>query len=363
MDNILKNNNLKARYVIVGNSAAGLSCSEGIRQEDKKSKIIILTNEKYKNYSKPLISYLLAGKADLKSIHFKNEDFYKSNKLKLLKNFNVKKIDFKNKEILSGDDKKVIYEKLCIAAGGIPVIPGIEMVILPNGEKPGTYHKDKKLNSDFSERKNKKLSGEEIIKIKGLFTFTTLDDALKIKEYIKVNKAKNAVILGGGLIGIKSAESLLSLNLKINIIEMSDRLLPSSFDKQSSEIYEGAFSEAGSNVFINETVKRIYIKNNKVKAVEIGNKKIISSEILIIAAGVKPNFNFIDKENEAVKIIIGDTGIKTDSHMRTAIPDVFAAGDIAENENILKSHLKISLSGLLQSDKVKWQAKTWQVLV
>lgn len=337
MSEILKQNCQKARYVIIGNSAAGLSCAEGIRQEDKKSEIIILTNERYDNYSKPLISYLLAGKTDLKNIHFKNKDFYKDNNLVLLKDFNVKKIDFKNKEILSSDGRKTVYEKLCIAAGGIPIVPGIDMAALSEEKNSEICFSDKKPESVLSERKTRTLYGEDIDNIEGLFTFTTLDDALKIKEYVTFNRIKEAVILGGGLIGLKSAESLLNLDIKISIIEMSDRLLPAFFDKEASEIYEEAFGNEGSSVFVNSTVKRIYIKNNKIKAVETGSGKIIATEMLIIAAGVKPNIDFIDKDSEEIRTLIGRKGIKTDKYMKTGEQDVFAAGDIVENKNMLKN--------------------------
>jgi len=340
MNNILKEIDFKARYVIIGNSAAGISCAESIRSEDKNSEIIILTNEKYDNYSKPLISYFLAGKVDLKNIYFRNADFYESNKLILLKDFDVKKIDFQNREILSRDNKKVVYEKLCIAAGGIPIVPDIELMEILKEESSETDYNKNNSSSDLYTGKVRNLTAEDLSNIEGIFTFTTLDDVLKIKNYTARNKIKESVILGGGLIGLKSAESLLDLNLKMNIIEMSDRLLPASFDKEASEIYEKAFEEVGSKVLTGETVKRIYTEANKIKRVETGSGKTISSEMLIIAAGVKPNINFIDKGSKEFSSLIRYKGIKTDKYMKTLIPDVFAAGDIAENENVLKKSIE-----------------------
>ncbi|MDD3520035.1 MAG: FAD-dependent oxidoreductase [Actinomycetota bacterium] len=340
MSNILEDNHLKAKYVIIGNSAAGLSCAEGIRSGDKKAKIMILTNEKFDNYSKPLISYFLAGKIDLKNIFFKDHDFYKKHSLTLLKDFNVKKINFRNKEILSWDDKKVIYEKLCIAAGGVPIIPQVELAFLSEKEEPGNNSNDSHIKHGRSGIKSRIISEIDIKNIDGIFTFTTMDDSLKIKKYVTANKIKESVILGGGLIGLKSAESLLSLGIRINIIEMSGRLLPSSFDKTASEIYEKAFRDKKSSVSVNKTIKRVYIKNNKVVAVETGDGKVIYTDMLVIAAGVKPNIDFIDEETEERKNLVFLRGIKTDKYMRTEVRDVFAAGDIVENKNVLKNSIE-----------------------
>lgn len=69
------------RYVIIGNSAAAIGCVEGIRQVDQEGPITIISREKYHTYSRPLISYLLAGKTDGERMKYRADDFYEKNGL------------------------------------------------------------------------------------------------------------------------------------------------------------------------------------------------------------------------------------------------------------------------------------------
>ena len=80
-------------YLIIGNSASGLAAAESIREIDKKGRLVVITEEEYTNYSKPLITYYLAGKVTLDNIYFKDEKFYKDNNIELFTNTNIKSID------------------------------------------------------------------------------------------------------------------------------------------------------------------------------------------------------------------------------------------------------------------------------
>ena len=77
----------------------------------------------------------------------------------------------------------------------------------------------------------------------------TLEDAIKLKKYIDENNLKSVTILGGGLIGLKTAEAMLELGLQITIIELSDRILAASFDKNASEIIENKIEENSGRIF------------------------------------------------------------------------------------------------------------------
>ncbi|MCL4385217.1 MAG: FAD-dependent oxidoreductase, partial [Cyanobacteria bacterium] len=117
-----------ADYLIIGNSAAGLSAVSAIRTIDKTGSILVLTNEQYKNYSKPLITYLLAGKIGLDNIYFKDDKFYEENNILLKSEINVKKINFKDKMVISDKGISFKYNKLLLANGGSPIIPKIRIV-------------------------------------------------------------------------------------------------------------------------------------------------------------------------------------------------------------------------------------------
>ncbi len=299
----------KFKYVIIGNSAAGLSAAKAIRSIDTKESIAVITFEKAINYSKPLISYFLAKKVAIDNVYFKEDDFYKKNKIDLLSGHFVEEIDFKNKLVTFKDKSPIVYEKLLISTGGLPIVPGIKV---------------KKENNEFD------LNKDNFKSIKGLFTFTTLEDAKDIKNHIDEYDIKEAIVLGGGLIGIKSLESLLDLKIKVSMVELSDRILPVSLDRQASLIMEDIIRENGSNIYLSNTISSIILKNNTISSVILQNGIKIESDLLIIAVGVKPNTEFIKNGK-----ISNRMGITVDTKMKTAIEDVYAAGDVVKSFDLI----------------------------
>ena len=299
-------------YVIIGNSAAGLAAAESIRKIDKKSKISIFTDEKYSNYSKPLITYFLSGKLDLEKTFFKDSGFYEKNNIDLRIGTRVIGIDPSVQDLFTDKNETVRFCKLLIAGGGKPAIPEIKVI-----DKTG----------------NAQTLKNALGKIGGIFTLTTLDDAIRLKKYIEVNKIKSASILGGGLIGLKAAEAFLELGIKINIIEFSGQILSASFDKTASEIITSRIEETKSCVLTNNTIDEIYTDGSgRIFEYKLRNGKKLSCSLLVVAVGVTPDVSIL--EGCAGKIIT-DNGIVVDQFMKTTADNIYAAGDIIKSFDML----------------------------
>ena len=282
-------------YVIIGNSASGIAAIEAIREYDGKNKITVISDEPYTNYSRPLISYFLGKKVSLESVSFQEKDFYKDNKVDLILNNKATKLDLKKKYVILADRRKISFDKLLITTGGTPIVPEIK-------------------GRNFN----------------GVFSFTTLSDAQKIEKYIKTNKVKKAVVLGGGLIGLKATEALIELKIKVTIVELADRILSATFDKKASAIIEAALEKIGCKSITNNTIAEIKGKNSKVKEVILKDKKKIPTELVIVAIGVKPNIELV--KNRAINT---NKGILVDNFMQTNIKDIYAAGDCCEARDLL----------------------------
>ncbi|HEY5500741.1 MAG TPA: FAD-dependent oxidoreductase [Candidatus Humimicrobiaceae bacterium] len=315
-------------YIIIGNSAAGLSAVSSIRSVDREGSIIILTNEPFKNYSKPLITYYLAGKVQLEDIYFKSDEFYCENNVLLKMEINIIKIDFELKQVISDKGLCFKYKKLLIANGGTPIIPKIKVSDNNDEIKTGNNIKikptEKKVYPELLESNNYK-------DISGIFTFTNLQDAIQVQAYIIKNSIKEAIILGGGLIGLKSAEALLEIGIRVKIIELSDRILSATFDKQASLIIEKELESKGSKIYTGNTISKIIIKNGVLNETELKNGEKIASRLLIIAVGVIPDLSIVKNSRMEKEKISHNKGIFTDEHMETGIKDVFAAGDVVES--------------------------------
>jgi len=288
---------MKTNYLIIGNSIAGINCIEGIRGIDRKGGLIVLSEEDCSNYSKPLISYYLGGRIEEKSLFLKGDDFYNENNADVLYETVALGIDVEKKKVFT-NKSEIEFDKLLIATGGKPIMPEIE---------------------GYSEG------------IKGVFTFTSLSDARKLKNYIEERKCREGFILGGGLIGLKCAEGLIDKGLKVYIIEMADRLLSMTLDRDASEIIEKGLKERSDcKVLKGDTIKRIDYKDGVISRISLMSGREIETELLVIAVGVRPNIALV--KETPVKY---NRGILVDEHMRTNIPYIYAAGDVTEGKDML----------------------------
>ncbi len=297
---------MKADYLIIGNSAAGLSAAESIRLLDSHGSILVLTEENFKNYSKPLITYYLAGKVNLDQMYYRSPAFYAQKNIMLCTDTCIVGMNTEKKEVISAQGRKFSYNKLLIASGGIPVLPPIPV-------SGGGLLKD------------------EMKKIEGIYTLTTLEDARRLKKYIEKNHIRKAVVLGAGLIGLKAAEACLELGLTIHLIELSDRILAATFDHKASKIMEARIEQKQGRIYTSNTIKQIKASQGTVEKLILADGKQIDTNLLIAAVGVRPHTAFIDAGT-----IETERGIIVDKHMQTTAEHVYAAGDVASSTDILK---------------------------
>lgn len=276
---------MKKSYVIIGNSIASAACIEGIRSVDKEGKITVISAEKYPVYGRPLISYYLLGRIKRENMGYKPADFYERNGVEVLYDRVAVKIDPEKKCVVLRGGDAVPYDKLLVATGSRPFVPAME--------------------------------GLESVKKK--FSFMTMDDALSLEKALKPES--RVLVVGAGLIGLKCVEGISDRVKSVTVVDMADRILPSILDKEGAEIIQRGLEERGVNFYLSDSVERFegntaYLKNSK---------KSIKFDILVIAVGVRPNIELVEKAH-------GETGrgITVDYGMRTSIPDVYAAGDCTE---------------------------------
>lgn len=224
-------------------------------------------------------------------MNFRDEEFYRKNRIKLFLNTEVKKIDVEEKNIYT-ENGKFEFDFLFIGTGGKPVIPDIKGL------------------KDVRE---------------GIFTFTTFNDAKNMKEYLENKRIDVVAILGGGLIGLKCAEGLIERGVNVLIIELSNRILANTLDDTSSQIIEKKLKEKGCEVIKNDTVETIKSRDGKIKKIVLRSGKRIDINLLVIAIGVIPRTEIVENTR-----IIKNRGIIVNEYMQTNIPYIFAGGDVAE---------------------------------
>ncbi|MFA7060147.1 MAG: FAD-dependent oxidoreductase, partial [Pedobacter sp.] len=156
-----------------------------------------------------------------------------------------------------------------------------------------------------------------------VFTFTTWDDAAKLKGLS--SDITRAVVIGGGLIGLKAAEGLNLLNKSVTVVELADRVLSSAFDRPAGKIVARKMKANGIDVINEDTVVRIEGEGGEITGVTLKSGDYILCDTVIVAIGVRPAAGFL--KGSGVEV---NRGIVVDNTMQTSVIDVYAAGDVAE---------------------------------
>ncbi|MFC1952803.1 NAD(P)/FAD-dependent oxidoreductase [Chloroflexota bacterium] len=285
--------NERIKYLIIGNSAGGIGAVEAIREVDKVGTIAIVSDETYPTYSRPLISEYLVNRCPLERMLFRPSGFYEKNSVEAILGQRVMGLNIDKHTIKLGDGRRITWEKLLLATGGLPIVPEIEGIDL-----------------------------------KGIFTFTTLDDAKAIDDFLSecLRRQVRAVVIGGGLIGVSVTEALVRRGIEVTIIEMKERALNTILDEEASASVETALKQAGVDIITGHTVSKVtsYIPG-KVTGVSLDDGRSIPCEMVIVAIGVQPRIELV--ADIGIEI---NRGIVVDRHMTTSNPDVYACGDVSE---------------------------------
>jgi NAD(P)H-nitrite reductase large subunit len=278
---------IKTEYLIIGNSAGGIGAAEAIREVDKAKSITIVSDEPYPAYSRPLISKYLAGECGIDAMLFRPADFYTRNSIDLLLGRRVNSLKLDRRIAQVEDGGLILWKKLLVATGGVPIVPRMKGV-------------DKK----------------------GVFTFLTIKDAIALDEFMQ--SGSQALVIGGGLIGVSVTEALTKRGVTVTVVEMKDRVLNTILDEPASAIVEEALKQAGIRVITNQTVAEV-TGEEYVDGAILDSGERISCDLVIIAIGVLPRTELVSGTD--IKV---NRGIVVDRYMATSYPDIYACGDAAE---------------------------------
>lgn len=288
------------KHVIIGNSAAAIGCVEGIRRYDPDNPITIVADEPHSTYSRPLISYLLGGLVDESRMGYRPADFYEKQRVETLLGVEVTHIFPERRCISLAGEGALAYDRLLIATGGKPFVPPI----------PGTN-------------------------LQGVYTFVKWEEARKIARHIEETGTRSAVVIGAGLIGLKTIEALLARGIKVTVVELADRVLSTIFDATGSRLADLILRREGVEVRTQTTVSEIIGRGGRVDHVVLQDGERVNCDLVIFAIGVRPNTGLIPA-NAGIEV---GRGIRVDARMQTTAPDVYAAGDCVEAyDKLTESH-------------------------
>ena len=297
---------LKTDYLVVGNSAAGVTAAEYIRANDEAASVTIVSREPYPAYGRPLISYMIEGKTSEEKMWLKSADFYEQHGFKTIfgPEGEVTELSPDAHQVTMSDGSTIEYGKCLLATGSVPFVPPI-----------------------------KGLEGK-----KNVYSFLTLDDAKQAWAAAEAATAQShaegrtsrIVVIGAGLIGLKAAEALSHHVDEVLVLELAPRILPAVLDERGAEILQALLENKGIYCKPGVSASELLGEADRVTGALLTNGEQVDCDMVIAAVGVRPN--------SSLAVAAGakqGRGLICDETLRTSLPDVYAAGDLVQVTDLL----------------------------
>lgn len=274
------------KVVIIGGGAAGASCAARLRRLNENAEIVIIEKTNEVSIANCGLPYYISGVInEREKILVSTPEKFKSwFNIDVLLNNEVLKINRDNKTVSLSTGKEIHYDKLVLAQGASPVVPPFEG-----------------MNQDKT------------------FVVRNLNDADKIKNYIQQHNSKNAVVVGGGFIGLEMAENLVEMGLNTTLVELGNQIL-APVDEEIAGVAQNEMRDNGVNLILSDGVKSF--KDNKII---LTSDKEIEYDLVIMAIGVRPETKLAKESGLQV-----NKGILVNEYMQTNDSDIYAAGDSVE---------------------------------
>ena len=279
------------KLVLIGNGMAGIGCLEQILRQEHRFEITVFGDETHVNYNRILLSSVLAGEKSAEDIVMNGLDWYQRHGIGLRLGVRVTAID-REKRTVTGEDGSVTpFDKLIIATGSQPFIPPIE----------GTERE-------------------------GVFVFRTLDDTRALLR--RSRPGVKAAVIGGGLLGLEAARGLQVQGCEVTVIHLMPNLMERQLDPTGSALLKEQIEQLGVNVLLGRSTSGI-LGDGHVKGVAFQDGTSIGADLVVIAAGIRPNAELARAAGLKV-----NRGIVVDDFMETSHPGSYAVGECVEHRGL-----------------------------
>ena len=276
--------------VVIGNGIAGVTAADFIRRGHPDCEIHIVGQETHALYNRMGISRLVYGRSAMQGLYLLPEQWYDEHGVHAWLNTQARRIDLRSRHVLLGTGDALPYDRLILAMGASAAVPAIAGL-----DRPGS------------------------------FVLRQAADAMQIRGYAQQHGCRRAVVAGGGLLGLEAAYSLRRLGLSVTVLERGARLLSKQVDARCSELVGAHFAKAGIDVLPRSETAEV-LGAPAVTGVALKDGRSLGCDMFLAAVGIRPN---VELARDA-GIPVG-RGVLVDDRMRTQVPRVFAAGDVAEH--------------------------------
>ncbi len=282
------------KYVVIGNSAAGMTAARNLRRLEPKSDVTVVARD-LSFHSRCQLHLVVSGEKTADKILFVDPKRVIDEDIQLRLGRTVVAVDAKRQVIETALGERFEYDKLLIAAGGSPRLPPIEGLRGP-----------------------------------GVFTLTSIDEAVAISRAVQAG-VSSAVVIGAGLIGCEAAASLAEAGVRVTLVEVASHPLALQLDEVTGAMCAELFARNGVELLCPDGVAGVSRKNDgSLKEVKLTSHRVVPADLIVCATGLAPNIGIVSGSG-----IMVNRGVLIGKRCETNLPNVFAAGDITETEDVV----------------------------
>ena len=285
----IKTQMAKPRLVVIGNGMAAMRTVEELLKADPDAyDICIFGAEPQPNYNRIMLSSVLAGDKPFEDILLNPLEWYEQNHIELLVGDPVIKIDRVRREVHGASGRIRPYDRLLVATGSKPFI-----IPVAGADKDG------------------------VVGFRDISDVEFMLDA--------ASKSQNAVVIGGGLLGLEAANGLMKNGMKVTVVHLLDDLMERQLDPPAAQLLKQSLQQRGLEFKMNAETSAI-LGDKQVKAVAFADGSQLAADLVVMAVGIRPEVKLAKDSG-----IYTERGIVVSDHMQTYDPRIYAVGECVQH--------------------------------
>ena len=282
----------KLKLVLIGNGLAGMRCLEDLLDmAPDRYEVTVIGEEPWGNYNRIMLSPVLSGEKTIEDIMLHPHAWYSDKGIKFIADDPAIKIDRTRKTVHTEKGETVDYDRLIIATGSKPFIPPVQGVDL-----------------------------------KGVISFRDIYDVNTMIKYCETKK--NAVVIGGGLLGLEAAYGLKQRGMNVTVLHLMDRIMERQLDGRASRMLRHSIEEKGIKIITEANTEALIGKDGHVNQVRLKDGTVLDADLVVFAVGIRPNITLAQSAG-----LRCNRGILVNDTMQTFDPSIYAVGECIEHRN------------------------------
>ncbi|MCY6411130.1 nitrite reductase small subunit NirD [Acinetobacter sp. VNH17] len=280
----------KMKLVLIGNGLAGMRCLEDLLDmAPDRYEVTVIGEEPWGNYNRIMLSPVLSGEKTIDDIMLHPHAWYSDKGIQFIADDPAVKIDRPRKVVYTEKGEKVDYDRLIIATGSSPFIPPVQGVDL-----------------------------------KGVISFRDIYDVNTMIKYCETKK--NAVVIGGGLLGLEAAYGLKQRGMNVTVLHLMDRIMERQLDGRASRMLRQSIEQKGIKIITEANTEALIGKKGHVSQVRLKDGTVLDADLVVFAVGIRPNIALAQSAG-----LRCNRGILVNDTMQTFDPSIYAVGECIEH--------------------------------